>query len=358
MIRVLVVDDSATARALLVAILGHDPGIEIVGEAKDGLEGVELAKRLKPDVVTMDVRMPRMDGFEATKEIMIETPRPIVVVTASLEVTEVAVSMQALRAGAVCVLRKPPGPQAPGYAVEARRLVETVKAMADVKVVGHSRAAARRMRQPVPAAAPGQRIVAIAASTGGPAALHRLLSELPADFAAPILVVQHISRGFVPGLASWLNGACGLRVKVAEAGTIPVAGTVYVAPDDRHLGLAQGAIALSSAAPIGGFRPSASFLFESVARAIGAATVALVLTGMGNDGVAGLTAVRQSGGRVVAQDEATSVVFGMPKAAIDAGLVDDVLPLEAMPAQLAGLVAGSLGRPSASAYPRRAGGAS
>ncbi len=357
MIRVLVVDDSPTARALLVAVLGRDPAITIVGQAKDGLEAVELAKRLKPDVVTMDVQMPRMDGFEATKEIMIETPRPIVVVTSTVESAEVAVSMQALQAGAVCVLCKPPGPEAPSHEAEARQLVDTVKAMADVKVVGHTRIGKRPDRRlSVPAA--DRYVVAIAASTGGPAALQRILSELPADFAAPILVVQHISRGFTRGLASWLNTTCELRVKIAEAGTVPVPGTVYLAPDDRHLGLAPGALTLSSAAPLGGFRPSASHLFASVASAAGAATIALVLTGMGNDGASALADVRQVGGRILAQDESTSVVFGMPKAAIDSGVVDDVLPLEAIAARLTALVA-RISRPSVtSTAARRAGGES
>lgn len=203
------------------------------------------------------------------------------------------------------------------------------------------------------------RVVAIAASTGGPAALYRLLSELPGNFTAPILVVQHISRGFIPGLASWLNAASRLRVKIADAGDPLLPSTVYLAPDDRHLAVTGGkTVALASVEPVCGFRPSASSLFDSVAEVFGSGVVAVVLTGMGSDGVAGLGAVRRRGGYVLAQDEESSVVFGMPKAAAEAGLVDEVLPLDAMAARLVALVAGSPAQARAAAQVRRAGGTS
>ena len=341
MIRVLVADDSVTARALLVEILRRDPEIRVVGEAKDGAEAVALTQKLRPHLVTMDVRMPRMNGFEATKEIMITAPTPIVLVTASTEARDLEVAMHALRAGAVCVLHKPSGPASPAFEEAARELLTTVKAMAQVKVVRHWRPAER----PGPAPRPADRggapaaLVAVAASTGGPAALQRLLSELPGDFPAPVLVVQHITPGFAAGLAAWLNTACSLHVKVAEHGEPLAPHTAYLAPDGRHLGvLGRAAVALADAPPVGGFRPSGTFLFESVARAFGPAVVAVILTGMGEDGVAGLRAVRQAGGRVLAQDEKSSVVFGMPGAAVAAGLADTVLPLDAISARLAQLV--------------------
>ncbi len=336
MIRVLIVDDSPTARGLLSAILGSDPELHVVGEAINGLEAVELTRKLRPDVITMDIRMPRMDGFEATKEIMIEAPTPIVVVTSSRAVQEVDMSMHALRAGALAILEKPAGPLGSGFDESAQQLIAHVKAMAQVKVVRHWRsnqwraqAPARRPRPPS-AKAGKPRIVAVASQApGGPAALECLLTRLPGDFAVPILVVQHISRGFVKGLADWLNKASPLQVKVAVDGEPLKKRTVYLAPDDYHLGMtAPGQIALSNAAAIGGFRPSATPLFESVAHAFGSAATAVILTGMGEDGVVGLRAVRKAGGRVLAQDEKTCIVFGMPAAAVAAGLVDEVLPIE------------------------------
>ena len=339
-IRVLVAEDSMTARELLVEILRSDPGIEVVGEARNGVEAVEMTRTLHPDVVTMDIRMPRMDGFEATRQIMIEAPTPIVIVSTSLDVTEIAVSLDALRAGALAVFPKPRGPGAASFEDDAQRFLDTVKAMSAVKVV-------RRWRRPDTAPARPSyvssgvrpRVVALAASTGGPAALARILAGLRADFPLPILAVQHIATGFVDGLAAWLDRIGTLRVKVAEDGEALRPRTLYLAPDDRHLELRDPAtVALSTAAPVGGFRPSASHLFESVARACGGSSIALILTGMGDDGVAGLRAVRASGGTVIAQDQDSSAVFGMPAAAVEAGLAEIVLPLGGIADRLEELV--------------------
>jgi two-component system, chemotaxis family, protein-glutamate methylesterase/glutaminase len=351
MIRVVIADDSPTARELLRAILSSDPEIQVVGEARNGVEAVELTRKLRPDVVTMDIRMPQMDGFEATKEIMVTAPTPIVIVTASVAVREVETSMHTLRAGALAVLPKPPGPESPAFDAAAQELIANVKAMAQVKVVRHwrlpSNAPAPRGRgvtagknDSAVAGPPCRiRVVAIATSTGGPAALHRLLSALPGDFGVPVLVVQHITRGFTAGLADWLNKVSGLHVKVAEEGESLKPHTVYLAPDDRHLGVSGRSTALlSSAAPLSGFRPSGTFLFESVAGVFGAATVAVILTGRGDDGVAGLQAVRHAGGQVIAQDEDSSVIFGMPGAAVTAGLAEVVLPLDLIAARLVELV--------------------
>jgi two-component system chemotaxis response regulator CheB len=184
-----------------------------------------------------------------------------------------------------------------------------------------------------------KRVVAIATSTGGTAALQIVLSGLPGDFPVPILVVQHITRGFTPGLATWLNSVCRLRVKVADNGELMLPHTVYIGPDDQHLGVSgQGTVTLSGSSPVGGFRPAGTFLFESVARVFGAASVAVILTGMGEDGVVGLRSVRQAQGRIIAQDEATSVVWGMPGAAVAAGLPDVVLPLDSIAGRLVQLV--------------------
>ncbi len=350
MIRVLVAEDSATARALLVQILTSDPEIRVVGEAEDGASAVEMAQRLKPDLVTMDIHMPGLDGLTATKEIMITAPTPIVIVTGSTRAREVGDSMEALQAGALDVLVKPPGPGSPGFAPAARDLLAAVKAMAHVKVVRHWRpsgskeiegSSKKKAEGANPAGSSRVRIVAAATSTGGPAALQRILGGLSQGFPVPIVVVQHITPGFTAGLVEWLGAVSTIQVTIAKQGETLAPGTVYFAPDGRHLGVTRGGtVALSEGPPIGGFRPSGTALFESVAAAYGASTLALILTGMGDDGVAGLRSVRKAGGRVVAQDEATSVVFGMPGAAVAAGLVHTILPIEAIAGHVMGLVGG------------------
>ena len=343
MIRVLVVEDSSTARALLVGILGSDPQLTVIGEARNGLEGVELTRRLRPDVVTMDIRMPLLDGLQATRQIMAEVPTPVVVISGS-DVLEVETSMEALRAGALAVIEKPAGLAIPGFEERCKALLETVKLMAGVKVVRRFGAPSRpAAAAPAPriAASPASRVraVAIAASTGGPAALLTIFSQLPRNFPVPLLVVQHISLGFVGGLASWLSGEAKIRVKVAEHDELVAPGIAYLGPDRLQLGLtSHGRIALTPEPPVGGFRPSGSFLFHSAARALGGGTLAVILTGMGRDGVEGLRRVRAMGGRILAQDQASSVVFGMPGAAIEAGLADEVVGLDALPGRLVELV--------------------
>jgi two-component system, chemotaxis family, protein-glutamate methylesterase/glutaminase len=342
-IRVLVVDDSPTSRLLLVEILRADPEIDVVGQAADGLEALEMVKRLRPDIVTMDVQMPRLDGFAATKRIMVEAPTPILITT-SVEPRALSVSLEAVRMGALAVQAKPRDPLAPGFDEEAHELVRQVKAMSRVKVVRHYEPEPARIP---PAQTPSATalhdvaadVVAIATSTGGPAALHRILTTLPADFPVPILVVQHMSRGFSPGFADWLDKASPLVVKLAEEGESLRPGTVYVAVDDHHLCLSPSRrIRLSTAPAVGGFRPSGTVLFESVAAAFGPTAVAVILTGMGRDGVEGLRAIRRAGGRTIAESEATAVVYGMPAAAIHAGLADFVLPLDEVCAAVAGLL--------------------
>ncbi len=334
MIRVLIAEDSLTTQMLLREILSSDPEIQVVGQAHNGVEAVEKTQALAPDLVTMDINMPLMDGLQATKEIMVSAPTPIVIITGSSGALDVVGSLNALRAGALDVISKPPGPESPGFEESARKLVATLKAMAQVKVVRHWRP--RKVPGVVrPAASEVQGVIAIAASTGGPAALYQLFKGLSGSFPLPILVVQHISPGFAPGLVSWLNGGSSLHVKLAEAGEVLQPHTVYIAPDHCHLGISNhGTVLLSDAPPIGGFRPSGTFLFESAAAVFGPAALALILTGMGEDGVAGLKAIRRAGGRIIAQDEKSCVIFGMPAAAIAAGLADQVLPLDAIASRL------------------------
>lgn len=337
MIRVLVADDSPTSRELLIDTLSSDPGMTVVGSARTGVEAVALARDLKPDVITMDIQMPGMNGIEATSVIMRESPTRIIIVSTLFRDGEVALSLEATRAGALMVMPKPGGPRSPRFAAERHQLISMVRAMSAVKVVRRLFDSAARISPPItfrkdalepPPERSKIRVVAIAASTGGPAALSDILAVLPADYPVPILVVQHIAIGFVSGLARWLDDNARLSVVVATPDTMAVPGTVYIAPDDTHLGLGPGLrLTLSSAPPVGQFRPSGTHLFESVSRWAGAGVLAVILTGMGDDGVIGLRAVRAAGGRILAQDEASSVVYGMPREAVRAGVVDAVVPL-------------------------------
>lgn len=336
LIRIVVAESSLRDRDGLVATLRGDPGFAVVGEASRSTEVLALARRLVPDILVVGVDLPTAGGFEITREIMSETPTPVVIVSDEGDPRQVEQSILALRAGALAVVPRLAGLMPPGRQAAGARLIATVRAMAGVKVVRHWPVAPSSPRPALPAAArPQPRIIAIAASTGGPAALQVLLSGLPATFPTPILVVQHIGKGFVDGLVTWLNTVSSLKVRVAAAGEPILSHTVYVAPDDAHLGvLDRGRIALSRSEPIGGFRPSATFLFEQVGRVYGPAATHVILTGMGQDGVAGLKVAAASGGRVIAQDEASSIVYGMPGAAVAAGIVDQVLPLAAIGSEL------------------------
>lgn len=345
--RVVVVDDSPTARMLLRSILHTDPAIEVVGEAATGAEAVELVKRVRPSIVVMDVEMPEMDGFEATKRIMIEEPTPIIIVTGTDDALEVEVGLKAVGAGALTALRKPPGLSSPQHAAEAARLIRLVKALADVKVVRQRRRASPApLSTPPPGRMPAitdQRadrpvqIVGVAASTGGPAALYRFLAALPRSLDVPVLVVQHIAPGFVDGLARWLATATVLPVSVARAHTPLCGGDVYLAPDDRHLAVRDGRIALSPAVAVGGFRPAANVLFRSLADSYGDRCAVVVLTGMGEDGVDGASEVHAAGGLVIAQDAGTSTVFGMPRAVVANGVADAVGTVEQLASRIANL---------------------
>ena len=364
-IRVLVAEDSRTVRELLVALLAADPEITVVGEAETGLEALALAETLRPDVVTMDINLPALDGLEATRRIMERAPTRIIIVSSAVR-GQAEASFEATRAGALAALAKPEGPGSPGFEESAAQLLRMVHAMSTVKVV---RRWARRATPPdaapaelPPAPLPGlsdgrrPRLVAIAASTGGPAALHRILGELPRGYPLPILVVQHIAPGFVGALASWLDTNGRVRVQVAREGQALEPGHAYVAPDGRHLAVragAEGRIALPGAPPVGGFRPSGTVLFESVGEAYGGGAVGVILTGMGSDGVAGLARLRAAGGLVLAQDEASSVIYGMPREAVAAGVVHQVLPV----GEIAGVLA-ALSQASGPASPRRGGGRS
>lgn len=344
MIRVLVVEDSDTVRNLLVEMLQGDPEFQVVGAARNGAEAVMLTRRLRPDVVSMDIIMPTMDGFDATQQIMNEVPTPIVLVTSNLDPDEVTRSMHAMRLGALHVMNKPEGPESPRFERSVAEYRQTLRTFSQVRVLRHwsgispkppvtSPSIRRTSRRSDPQVRK-IRVVAIATSTGGPAALQEILGGLPADFPMPILVVQHITPGFISSLAASLRCTTNLGVKVAEDGEPLRPGTIYLAPDGAHLGVKARQVSLSESAGILGFRPSATYLFESVANHYGRSALAVVLTGMGEDGVPGLRRIREAGGYVLIQDKDSSVVFGMPGAALAAGVVDEEISLRHMASRL------------------------
>ena len=315
MTRVLVVDDSPSVRALLVHILDADPGLSVVGCAFDGAQALEMATRLRPDVITMDLHMPHMDGFEATRRIMQSCPVPIVVVSGADSKAEVGASFRAIEAGALVLVRRPFGMGHPQHGESARALVRTVKSMAEVRVVRRW-GAARPLRQ-APGAARAQRLVLIGASTGGPAVLRDILAQLGRDFPLPVVIVQHIAPGFTVGLGEWLAQSSRFPVSVAGHGQPLAPGRAWLAPDGAQLGVTRELCAtLSRGEPEHGMRPAVSHLFRSVPGELRAAVVAVLLTGMGKDGASELKQLREDGAVTIVQDRASAAVYGMPGEAL------------------------------------------
>jgi two-component system, chemotaxis family, protein-glutamate methylesterase/glutaminase len=340
-IRVLLAEDSAVTRAYLTYLLDEDPGIEVVGAAKDGQEAVDLAAGLRPDVILMDVHMPVLDGYEATRKIMELTPTPIVMATASSSRSETRGGFTALEAGALILLGKPPALWEDGHDEAAAELLRTLKLMSEVKVVRrrstngavHPSATYPRPRAP--------RVVAIGASTGGPQALSAILAGLPSPLGTPILLVQHITDGFIGGFVEWLGTRTAMDVVVAAQGQDLRPGTLYVAGSGRHMTLARdGRIAFDHGPPVNGFRPSISRLLDSVADVCGREAVGVLLTGMGRDGAEGLRRMREAGALTIAQDEPSSVIFGMPGEAVRLKAASEVLPPAAIAEALRAVEAG------------------
>ncbi len=346
-IRVLVVEDSLTVRKHLVEVLTGDPAFEVVAEAADGQSAIDLCRKLRPDVITLDIVLPGLDGVAVTEQIMAYCPTPILIVSASFNRGEVFQTYDALAAGAVDVLDKP-GTEDPS-GMWARAFLHAIRLVSRIRVVTHPRAKLKASQAPAPDGLvqvppvvarparpdPGRRsedirLVAIGASTGGPSAVVKILRGLPPDFPLPILLVVHIGDPFGAPFAEWLDRQSALSVSLAAGGDSlleKVGGRVILAPPDRHLIVQDGRLRLSDAPPRHSCRPSVDVLFESVAREIGREAVACLLTGMGRDGAAGMLAVRQAGGRTLAQDEETCVVFGMPREAILLDAATGVLPI-------------------------------
>jgi two-component system chemotaxis response regulator CheB len=347
-VRVLVAEDSLSIRKYLVDVLSEDPSFEVVGEAQDGRSAIELCTSLRPDVVTMDMMMPVMTGLAATEYIMAYCPTPILIVSASTNRGEIFRTYDALAAGAVDVLEKPLGTESDRE--WDHRFVAAVRVTSRIRVITHLRARlgamgrARPTTDPSPVAevspraARQPRVLAIGASTGGPAALLTILRALPEAVRLPVLVVLHIAEPFGRAMAEWLDAQTGIPVRYPREGErLPAPGWrgVLMAPPDSHLTVEGDRLVLGRGPERHSCRPSVDVLFESLARSMGAETVACLLTGMGKDGALGLLAIRQAGGLTIAQDEATSVIFGMPGEAVKLGAAASVLPLEGIAPALA-----------------------
>ncbi len=346
-IRILVVEDSLTVRRRLCDVLGADPALEVVGEAADGKQAIELCQSLRPDVVTMDMMLPLMSGLAATEYIMAHCPTPILVVSSSTNRGELFKTYEALAAGAIDVLEKPLASQAEG--TWERRFIAAVKLISRIRVITHLRglsgaAPARRESDAILLSALPRRryeVVVIGASTGGPAAILEILRALPQPFPLPILFALHIGEPFGVAFAEWLDSQTGIRVAYARDGdTVNTkAGQMVMAPPDSHMVVRSGRLRLTLDPPRHSCRPSVDSLFESVAREYGPAAIACLLTGMGRDGAAGLLEVRRSGGLTIAQDESTSVVYGMPREAMLLDAVEREIPLAQIGPGLSAIVA-------------------
>lgn len=339
-IKVLVVEDSLVTRELLLHILNSDPRLKVIGVACDGEEAIALAQSQKPDIITMDVNLPKVNGFDATRAIMETAPTPIIIVSNNIALNETSNTFEALSAGALMALPKPPCIDHPDFEATAGELIQAIKLMSEIKVV--RRLPKYRKTQipfpqvyPVPDISGSMRAVVIGASTGGPIVLQKILTALLGDFPAPILVVQHMANGFIEGMAQWLDQACALEIKVAADQEKPLPGCVYLAPDGAHLKIRRdGRMFLEGKTAKISHCPSVSYLFASAAEVYGADAVGILLTGMGDDGAEGLKELRDKGAITIAQDEATSVVFGMPKEAIKLGAAQYTLPPEKIAAVL------------------------
>ena len=355
MIRVLVVDDSALMRRAITAMLESDPELSVVGAVGDGVAAIAQVAALRPDVVLLDVDMPVLDGLGATEQIMAYYPTPILVFSSAVQHAQTALSMHLLGAGALDVFPKPANDGVVTLAETQRELIRRVKLLSRVQTVTHLRGRRRggddALRPPAPAAppvkqtpgshpasfVPADQIVVIGASTGGPRVVQQILSALPADFAPAVVVVQHIAEGFAAGFAEWLAAACVLPVRLAETGQVAAQGNVIVARDDQHVLIDGSGVISTSREPPLLQCPSVDVAMQRAAASFGARTIGVLLTGMGRDGALGLQAIRQAGGATIAQSAASCTVWGMPRAALELGVVDEERAPDEIAARLVAL---------------------
>ncbi len=340
-IKVLIVDDSALMRRIISDILSSDPRFKVIGTARDGIDALEKMEQLSPDLVTMDVEMPRMDGIGTLKQIMRRYGTPVLMLS-SMTQRGSSVTMEALALGAVDFLAKPQHTTTESRENMARELVTKAAAAAKAKVVAPATVRTIVSAPPKPVTqSVASRIVAIGTSTGGPRALETLLTELPQNLPAAVLVTQHMPPKFTYALATRLDSISAIRIKEAEHGEPVLSGVVYIAPGDYHLTVDDNkCVQLNQSPPVEHVRPSATVMMLSAAKVWHGNILGVILTGMGRDGADGMVEIKRRGGRTLAQDEESSVIFSMPKAAIKAGVVDHVLPLS----KIAGKISELCGR--------------
>jgi len=342
-IRVLIVDDSITARNLLKLLLSEDPVFEIAGIVSNGSEAVDFVERDKPDVISMDIHMPVMNGFEATRHIMTSNPVPIVIVSTAYNPNETQLSFQALEAGALAILPRPMGPGHPDFVRHGRSYRSTLKSLSEVRVIrrhrsessSHSRAHKDAEQKVLNGNKERKdtlnKIVAIGASAGGPSALQAIMKSIPSGFPCPVLIVQHIDKGFAEGFAQWLGQHSSIPVRIPVDGELLQSGNAYLPPGDMHLGVKkEGVATISSASPEHGLRPSVGFLFRSVGAVYGKNSIAVLLSGMGQDGARELKTLKEIGAYTIVQNKETALVYGMPGEAIRLQASCCVLPPERM----------------------------
>jgi two-component system chemotaxis response regulator CheB len=329
MIRTLIVDDSKVVQEFLTFLFSSDPEIKIVGVAGSGQEAIDIVKRKKPDVITMDIHMPGMDGYEATRVIMESIPTPIVIVSGSADSIDSSHPYRYIEVGALAFIHRPAGIGDPDYEFFSKELIQTVKLMSEVKVIKLYPISRKgqlnplRFGKPVEGDVKRIQVVAIGASMGGPIALQKILSRLPEDLPVPVLIVQHIAAGFVKGFQEWLSLTAGIRLKIAEDEELLSPGVGYIAPDKFHMGASQERkIKLSTKPSENGLKPSVNWLFRSVTEVYGPGAMGVLLSGMGKDGAYELKVMKDKGALTIVQNEESSVMFGMPGEALLLGAAD------------------------------------
>ena len=334
MIKVLVVEDSPTMQQLLAYAISADPELEVAGIVENGEEAIDAVKKFHPDVIAMDWHMPKLDGLQATRIIMKTNPTPIVIVSGSFLAKDVASSFSMIEAGALAIVKKPPGVDHPDYKKEAQALIQTLKLMSEVKLVRRIARATRRTPDVMVIGKNSKKeseikVIAMGASTGGPLVLQEILSGLPKNIQVPILIVQHIAHGFTEGFVEWLNNTTNFPLHIATHGEYPLPGHGYIAPDNFHMGVEKGPrIVLSNHELENGLRPSVAYLFRTTSQAFGSGAIGVLLTGMGRDGAEDLKTMKENGAITIVQDEESSVVHGMPGEAIKLNAATHILSPE------------------------------